>query len=52
MTCGETDAVIHAAVRDVDIRAADATVGDVEAHLPGAWRNQWSVPYEKLPAPS
>src|SRR6478735_12358703 len=36
---GHTHPVIHAPVRDVGVRAADAAVGNVDAYLPGPWRN-------------
>src|SRR3982751_5724535 len=36
---GNAHSVIHATVRNVDVRAADAAVGDVDAHFPNPWRN-------------
>ena len=46
---GHTHPVIHAPVRDVDVRAADAAVGNVDAYFPGAWRNMWRGPYDEAP---
>ena len=49
---GHAHAVIHAAVRNVDVRAADATVGNVDAHLAGAGGTTGAARTEKLPEPS
>ena len=50
---GYAHPVIHAAVRNVDVRAADATVGNVDAHFAGRRRNNAARPARmKLPEPS
>ena len=46
-------AVVHAAVGDVEVRAADAAVGDVEPHLAGRGRHGGGVARARsAPSPS
>ena len=50
---GHAHPVIHAAVCNVDVRAADAAVGNVDAHFAGRWRDQRGAARTmKLPEPS